>query len=368
MRKFVRNILLIVNIVLVLILVASYPAANINPNESAVWSPLGIVYPQIAFANLFFILFWLFFKKRFALLSLGALLLGWPRPKHLFQINSTEEVHDSSKAIKLLSYNVRLFNKYDWSKDNTIDERIFEFLDQQNADLYCFQEFYDKKNKNEFLGFDLTKKATETKYLAFENMNDPRHANKDRFFGLSIFSKYPVIKSETVFNAGTKARAIYADILFHTDTLRVYNVHLKSLGFNPEEYAFIKDVTQSSKEEQIEQSKGVLKKLFNTFKERADEANYLKAHINNSPYPVILMGDFNETPYGFAYNTISKDLQDAFILKGNGTGASFEGFGVLPSIQIDHMLLDNSFNVRDFTTFKIRLSDHEPISGTVELK
>ena len=368
MRKFIKNILLIVNLVFAFLLLSTYPASTVNPNEFALWSPLALAYPQLALLNVSFLLFWAFTSRKYALVSLIALLIGWPRPLHLYQISKSSEVKNTSKSLKLLSYNVRLFNKYDWNNDNTIDEQIFSFLNKQEADIYCFQEFYDKKNKNEFLGFDLTKKAIKMKNVAFEGMHDKKRFKRDRFFGLAIFSKYPIIKSETVFNANAKARAIYADILFNSDTLRIYNVHLMSLGFNSEEYAFIKDVTQSSKEEQIEQSKGVLKKLFNTFKERANEANYLKAHMNESPYPIMVMGDFNETPYGFAYNTISKELQDAFILKGNGTGASFEGFGVLPSIQIDHMLLDNSFTVREFKTHNIHLSDHEPISATVELK
>ena len=48
----------------------------------------------------------------------------------------------------------------------------------------------------------------------------------------------------------------------------------------------------------------MFEKLKYGFKIRGKQAEVLENEIVNSPYPIILCGDFNDTPYGYAYQKI----------------------------------------------------------------
>ena len=43
--------------------------------------------------------------------------------------------------------------------------------------------------------------------------------------------------------------------------------------------------------------------------QRADQVDIIKEDIRLSPYPVIVCGDFNDTPVSYTYKTLSKELR-----------------------------------------------------------
>ena len=58
--------------------------------------------------------------------------------------NSTETKKES---VKIMSYNVRLFNAWGWINKNSIDNKIIEFIDSEDVDILCIQEYYNPKEK-----------------------------------------------------------------------------------------------------------------------------------------------------------------------------------------------------------------------------
>ena len=95
-----------------------------------------------------------------------------------------------------------------------------------------------------------------------------------------------------------------------------------------------------------------------------EEAQAIKEHIQNSPYPIILCGDFNDTPLSYAYYTISKNLKDAFKESGKGIGQSFVK---IPALRIDYILHNERFNSYNYIKYKKKLSDHYALSCEVEI-
>ena len=83
-------------------------------------------------------------------------------------------------------------------------------------------------------------------------------------------------------------------------------------------------------------------------------------HINNSPYPVIVCGDFNDTPVSYTYHQLSKNLNDAFVESGKGINYTYSG--ILPVFRIDYILYDDFFKSHDYNVNKIKISDHYPVS------
>jgi endonuclease/exonuclease/phosphatase family metal-dependent hydrolase len=175
---------------------------------------------------------------------------------------------------------------------------------------------------------------------------------------MAIYSKYPQIKKKTVSIKGERMNntCIYSDMIINEDTIRVYNIHLASNWFKNSDYLFI----QNPQKEKIKEGlKGIASRLKNSFIKRAEEVAVIKEHIKTSPYPIILCGDFNDTPLSFAYNSIKGDLVDAFTVCGKGIGDSFVK---IPALRIDYIFHDEELKSSNYKKHKKILSDHYAVS------
>lgn len=99
---------------------------------------------------------------------------------------------------------------------------------------------------------------------------------------------------------------------------------------------------------------------------RASQVKILSEHIKNSPYPVILAGDFNDVPYSYTYFTLKSILLNAFEEAGRGFGFTYNK--VLFFLRIDNIFYDEAFEIRQFKTHReVDYSDHYPISAVFKL-
>jgi endonuclease/exonuclease/phosphatase (EEP) superfamily protein YafD len=153
---------------------------------------------------------------------------------------------------------------------------------------------------------------------------------------------------------------IYTDMLIEKDTVRVYNCHLQSYQLKPAEINRIDSLNFENNNE----SKAKLRALAHKFKtaiiKRAEQAATLREHLNQCKYPVIVCGDFNDTPVSFTYRTVKGDLKDSFIESGKGTANTYNG--KLPSFRIDYILFSPKFTSYNFAVSTLNHSDHYPIS------
>ena len=91
----------------------------------------------------------------------------------------------------------------------------------------------------------------------------------------------------------------------------------------------------------------------------------IKNHMNDSPYPIVVCGDFNDTPNSFSYQKIVNGLNDSFLQKGSGFGSTF--LGKIPFLRIDYILHSPNVKIQSFTTHKAKLSDHKAIESSLAL-
>ena len=97
------------------------------------------------------------------------------------------------------------------------------------------------------------------------------------------------------------------------------------------------------------------------------EAQMIQKHIAESPYRVIVCGDFNDPPFAYTYNHISDDLKDSFRESGKGTGKTYHG-DIYPSFRIDYILHNSNFNSYGHNIYTdLKISDHYPISCYISL-
>src|SRR5690606_15490035 len=185
-------------------------------------------------------------------------------------------------------------------------------------------------------------------------------------FGILVLSKYPIIRKQTMVNNPDDYNSTFqfADIEVYGDTIRVFNLHLQSLKFSEENLAYLSRGSNRT-QENIAESKNIISKLKTGIIKRASQARFIKDEMNHSPHPLIVCGDFNDVPVSYAYETIGTGLQNAFVQKGSGLSRTYSG--ISPTLRIDNIFADTSFDILQSTRIKRKLRDHFPVIADIAL-
>jgi endonuclease/exonuclease/phosphatase family metal-dependent hydrolase len=277
----------------------------------------------------------------------------------VYRFAGQDDFKTGSKYIKLTSYNVKnLSNDNVDLVDKDIRNRIISYLNSTGSDLVCLQELMVVHPDPD--GFiDSLSMVFGLPYHAYVPYSEKNKRWMDAIF---TFSRFPIINFGHLTYENVYNYAVYADIVVEADTFRLYNIHLESIRLRHEDYSFISNLDlQFEEDENIkENSLRIFKKLKTAFAKRAVQVNNLKSSIESSPYPVILCGDFNDTPNSYAYHTLTRGLDDSFLEGGHGFGNTY--IGKVPSFRIDFIFHDEIFHAREFNRGNIRFSDHYPVS------
>lgn len=358
-NRLILRMVLLLNIILILALLLSYLSIHVSPVKIGFLPLFGLLFPLIAILNLAFAIFWAWRWKYYFLFSFVALLLGIPIIQNVFQLpfqRKGQEGLARDQQIKVISYNVRLFNLYDWANNTDAAHEILTYLKNETPDIICLQEFYVNQEKP--INLPAIKKAlagTPNVHIASSKQGSTS------FYGIATFSKYPIISRGEIHFKNTTNISIYTDIKVGNDTLRVFNNHLQSIRFNENNYSFIRNSKEFKEEERIREIKDISFRLLDASKKRALQADMLGEYIHNSPFKVVVCGDFNDTPVSYTYSTIKGELIDAFRQYGKWFGSTYQGN--FPSYRIDYILYDKDLEITDYRVEKSDLSDHHPIIG-----
>ena len=102
-------------------------------------------------------------------------------------------------------------------------------------------------------------------------------------------------------------------------------------------------------------------RLRTSFDKRAEQTRLVKEAMADCPYPIIVLGDFNDTPQSYTYEQLRDGRQDAFIERGRGWGATFlKPFSLL---RIDYILHDKELKCTEFSSTSEIASDHKLIQA-----
>ena len=125
-----NGILYILNMLLLFALFLSYASPYISP-DTFLWpvALLGLIYPFLLLINVLFSIYWLIrFKKHFWVNTI-VILLGYGHIQNLLNIQEKES--DTKAEFSVMSFNVRLFNAYDWIKKENVKQEIIEYLNSE---------------------------------------------------------------------------------------------------------------------------------------------------------------------------------------------------------------------------------------------
>jgi len=333
-----------------IISLALFLSVFISPEYFSYVGLLPFFIPVFWLINLFLLVIAILSWRKEAFFPLFVLLIGYKFAIITFQLNPIKE---EKEGLKVLTYNAHLFNYYR-KFEGKFDSNIFLWLQEHPSDIQVFQEFYSDKtspsrNAIKLLGED---KGFEVSYEVIDGNPEKR------FFGLAIFSRYPIINEGKVFDNKRTNGAIFADIVYKTDTVRIYNAHLESMQINSEGLENLDGVKENYRQ--------TLGKLHRGSLARSNQLNILLEHMEFSPYPIILMGDLNEVPYSYTYFKLSENLENAFEKAGRGFGFTFNR--ILFFLRIDHIFANPSLKPIQFKTHReVDYSDHYPVSATFTL-
>jgi endonuclease/exonuclease/phosphatase family metal-dependent hydrolase len=331
-----QKLMFVINTIFCIVLIIGYFLPYIAPTKSAVLSVLSLTMPIMIVLNILFIFYWILKLKKQFLLSTLVGLIGFFIAPQFVKFNSINE--QSNDEISVMNYNVRLFNKYQWIKDETTSNKIKSFIEKESPDILCIQEFHPLGEK--LLNYPY-------KYI--------QTAQKNKYFGQAIFSKYKIVNKGSLGFKNTSNNAIFIDVVKKRDTIRIYNLHLESLGLHPDKENFGQD-----------NSEKLLKRLGNEFIKQQKQVEQLLAHKNNTNLPALIVGDFNNTSYSWVYNQLTTKMNDTFIEAGNGFGTTFKVKNI--PLRIDYILADKVFRINQHKNYHIKLSDHEPIFARIGLE
>ncbi len=329
--------MVILNSIFAALLLCSYVLPYIFPRSFPSLSVLTLTVPILIFVNLVFLIYWIVKFKKYFFISFLVLLFGYKHVSSLFKFSGKDI--KGTEALKIMSYNVRLFNLYEWiDNGDDIGEEILDLVNDQNPDIICLQEFHNKKEKSFNYPY---------KYFKYKSATNR--------VGQAILSKYPIINNGSLDFSRNGNNAIFVDIVKGNDTVRVYNLHLQSFHINPQQ----EELTQ-------ENSERLLKRMGKAFVLQQEQAEIFENHQRACPYRQIVCGDFNNTQYSNVYRQIKKDMNDTFDEAGSGFGKTYY-YKYFP-LRIDFILVDKSIKVLSHKNLTDEiLSDHYPIISSVHI-
>jgi endonuclease/exonuclease/phosphatase family metal-dependent hydrolase len=361
--SFFDKVMLLIAIVAAVGLICGTLASSNDPNAHIFLAFAGLAYPFVLLVNAILLLWWLLRQRWvFALVTLAVIAIGWHTLNATIGLfgNAGRAEKEDAGLVRMMTYNVHSFKPYGEELTRDSKAKIFEVVRSQNPDIICFQEFYTKF-KGPYDTIDSLKKMLNTDYYYFE----PKAKSLTEAMGFAIFSKYPIKnKGNIIFENSGGNGSIFVDLTVKNQTVRVYNIHLQSISFEKEDYSYIDKVKDM--ETKVGPSKRILHMLKSAFEKRSIQVVQLKNHMATCATPMIIAGDFNDTPASYAVTKMTDSLNNAFIKKGQGLGRTYNG--KFPNFQIDYIATSKDIEVMNYQIIEAKLSDHFPVRSDLRLK
>lgn len=319
---------------------------------------LGLVQPALMLVNVAFLVYWGLRRKRQVVYTLITLLISMVHFPKQYQISFGSEPAPDN-AFKLMTWNVKLFDLYNWTGNKATRSKMFDFIKSENPAVLCLQEFYSE-DTGAFNNIDSLRGHLAYRYSSHAYTITLR---KTDHWGVATFSRFPIVnEGKIVFNSRSNNICLYTDLKIDGDTVRVYNMHLQSINFGYSDIRFVQSMlSEEDAEDEMENSKNILRRMKRAYTRRAEQSNAIAAHIAECRYPVIICGDFNDTPVSYTYRMLCQNMTDAFRESGSGFGKTF--VNPLPLPRIDYIFHSQTLQSWEFNTLQTaEMSDHYPVS------
>lgn len=380
-HKFFKRFFLVTYLILVFVFLIASLSPLLNPATWWYFGFLGLIFPYLLIMLMLFLAGWLIARSRWSWVAIIALVLGWKNIVSVFAFHpfsSFDKEKKDAGTLRVMTWNVKGFTPDIPAGEATKKKRIahidkiFQVIQDYNPDIIAMQEFYTIETTNWFNNITSLQKMGY-RYCFFPG-DFLRY--KDNHSGTAIFSKFPLIDSSKTTmpqDAEDNVESLLStDIVFNSDTIRVFTAHLQSYRFMPEDYSNFSKIRRDP-DERIEASKSIIRKMRIAFTKRAVQTDIIRNQLDESRYPEIFCGDLNDVPISYAYFSVKNNKKDAFIAKGFGFGQTFYNLSSnfmrrVPTLRIDYIFTDPRFSITQCTRVPVILSDHIPVVADLRLE
>lgn len=376
-------------------------AANsgLSADTSAMASFTILFLPVFILANLFFALYWLLRKRWIlCLIPLAAIAGSFPYYGTIYKWGGKSDTEfpvqkESKNNIRVLTYNTGNF----LNKDNIKCARTLAgFLNGQEIDIACFQE-YSMQGRFK----DTVARIMGDFPYAVSNADNNQ-------MQVAVYSRYPILESSYVqfpastygyivstlaicntekieneiaarlagspmpvqndsaalFRRDSIARAVTDSITGISQKIILINTHFQTTGISATNNEVVLTERAGGDINKTDRARMAVSRMSDSYKMRTQQIESICGLIKNAAWPVILCGDFNDTPLSYVYNRSATLLTDGFKEGGSGYMYTHKYFKKL--LRIDYIFHSAGLrSVRYFSPDK-PFSDHNPVISELE--
>lgn len=326
----------VITLVVVALFLTTLFVPSLDPRQHGEVSTLGLVAPIIYAMQAALTLYWIVRWRPFiAVVMVFVSLLGVFQLSLFYKLELRRVYSEPNlkprydkKALKVMSYNVRSF--IDDNRERQLDS-IVKIIKAVNPDILCLQE----------MGF------SDIADSLLEPLKPMPYSLSRVNLSPVIYSRYPIIKASRM---DTLKNFVWADIVIkkdknNEDTIRVFNNHLHSTAIRRDDSNYIEN-HEYLEGDSLGKVHSMVKRLTENNRVRAEQADTLAALVAASPYPVIVCGDFNDTPVSYTYRTVARKLNDPYRKVGRGYSHTYRGF--FDMLRIDYIFYSDEFEALSY--------------------
>lgn len=310
---------------------ATFISPYVSPLKTVIFHYLGLVSPFILAGDLILLIYWIIKKRIWLVVPLISIVLNIGYISSMVRVGISE--NDKESALRVATYNIDNFG------EGKNLNPIVRFISSQDIDIIALQEAWD-------FSLDILKK----------NFSEYNYINKKG--ELVIMSKYPILDVNSQQLPNQTGYIFSAKIDYKGENILFATTHLQTTG--------ISSIPRRVKSSGYLSFKGEQYRFSKNARVRAKQANAIAKFIDNQELPIIICGDFNDTPASYTYRKVKGKLVDGFKDCGSAYASTFfEFFGIF---RIDYIFYDHSFRGLKHSISDVKLSDHKAVIMDVELR
>jgi len=354
LNRMLYRISVIFTIFLAIITIIGNFANKIHPSDSMITVFIGLILQGLLVLNFILVIYWAIRLRFWVWLPVLALVLNWSYMTAMYQFpHGNKKQSVSENTIKIGTFNVGRFGK---DNDGLNQRQIAFYMAQENVDVICFQEYIERGKMN--------KDGMKTLYgSSWPYFSIPEVEKGKTILPLAVYSRYPILQSKLITFEGTPNSSMWVDIDYKGKRIRIFNNHLQTTNINSVRGLY---GTYQHANAELEFASMVSNTFYVNEIIRAKQAEIINQLIKDSPYPVIVCGDFNSPPSSYVYNVMKGELKDGFKTAGHGYAGIYRYFKGL--LRIDYILHSSSFTGIDYYSTNMDFgSDHNPVIMELDL-